>query len=108
MSTLAIVQQTSALQVNAPPVQVIEIAQVGVQGAPAVGGNKVDVVSNVIDGQVDFVLTALPGDPAKVRMHVNGHQFRPPASFAVTGQVVRWQSEFLINAADEIEFSYPL
>jgi hypothetical protein len=82
----------------------IVIRRSGVPGASA-GGLTIDVVTGVVNGQVDFVLSARPADPAKVRMHINGQQLRPP-SFTVTGQVVRWQSEFLINDTDEIEFTY--
>jgi hypothetical protein len=87
---------------------VVEFISEGVQGPKGRDADiTIDVVGWVADGQVDFALTLNPSNPAKVRMHINGQQFRAP-SFTITGQAVRWQSEFLITATDEIEFSYPI
>jgi hypothetical protein len=70
------------------------------------GADFVDVVLAVATGQVDFGLQALPSNPAKVRMFINGQRFRAPA-FSVAGQTVTWGSAFTLAPSDEIEFTYP-
>lgn len=69
------------------------------------GGQRVDVMTGIVTGQTQFILNFQPSDTSIVRMFVNGQKFRAP-SFTVAGQLVVWASEFLIEATDEIEFTY--
>ncbi len=79
-------------------------------GSPVGGGTsnaKIDVIAPVTNGQTVFALTAVPANPALVRMSVNGQIWRPP-SFTVVGTTATWASAFSIQSTDEIEFTYTI